>query len=648
MSGEQNREIALGMREMQPNPSKFTAQTLKDLGVEVAFGVHGGHIWQMCDEMSNLGIRMVTVRHEQAGVYAAEAYSKVTGKIGVCYATAGPGVANCTSALQQCWLSRSPVLLLTGGNEFEHDDTFTLQPADSVNLFTHITKWTKRITHPCQLKQFITRGYKTAMTYPQGPVCLEISHSVLYTPIPPMGPASIFGEHPLFVDKWLEDRNGKVVPAYGADPKLIGDLVDRIYKAERPVMLAGDGIHWANAQDELREFVELTQVPTSVRRISRGALDETNPLYWSSRIGSKVLQKNDLTLVMGMKVGFFDGYGRPWRNAIQINESPDQIVPFFKTDMAVVGSPKVVMRQMIDYIKAKGLKPPAVRSQWSREVVSMQKSTLTKIKDRAETYSKHKPIHFGYLSKVVWDVCEDLYGGMNRVIMDGYTFSGWFPPYMTARYSGQYQDSSEQAGVGHGVGMAIGTAFADPETRKRPVIVLMGDSGMGLGGMDIEVAIRYRLPIVFIVGNNNGWLTGMKAITYGKDWGALGPQDREHGSENISNIAYDKMFEVIGCHAEGVTDPAGIRPALERACRAAEKGQTAVVNVYVDPTVTNREVYSGMYAAAWLHIPWDKLPKRGKAIRRNTMPMFPWDQVGVPPMPMPDYWEPIPEDEQIP
>ncbi|MBE0616741.1 MAG: thiamine pyrophosphate-binding protein, partial [Proteobacteria bacterium] len=440
MAQDPNQAVPLGMREMHPNPSQFTAQILRDLGVEVAFGVHGGHIWQMCDEMSNAGVKMVTVRHEQAAVYAAESYSKTTGKIGVAYATAGPGVANCTSALQQAWLSRSPVLLLAGGNEFEHDDTYMLQPAYARDLFRHITKWTQRVTHPNQLKQFLTRAYKEAMTFPQGPVCIEISHSVLYTALPPRGAPSVFGEHPLYVDKWLGDENGKLPPAAGADPKVIDELIERIYGAKAPVMVVGDGAHWSGAQEELREFVELAQVPTSVRRIARGALDESDPLYWSSRISRQVVKENDLSLLLGMKIGFFDGYGAPYRNVIQVNESPEQIVPFCKTDLAVVGSPKVVLRQLIDRIRAKGLTPPAGRSEWVQKLRLLQKDSISRMRDKAETYASHNPVHFGYLSKAIWDVCEELYGGRNRVIMDGYTFSGWFPPFMHARYSGQYQD----------------------------------------------------------------------------------------------------------------------------------------------------------------------------------------------------------------
>ena len=101
---ETAKEVPLGKRELQPNPSTYIAQCLKEQGVEVAFGVHGGHIWQMVDEMSNAGIKIITVRHEQAGVYAAEAYSKVTGKPGVAFATVGPGTGNVVSAVQQAYL----------------------------------------------------------------------------------------------------------------------------------------------------------------------------------------------------------------------------------------------------------------------------------------------------------------------------------------------------------------------------------------------------------------------------------------------------------------------------------------------------------------------------------------------------------------
>jgi thiamine pyrophosphate-dependent acetolactate synthase large subunit-like protein len=176
----------------------------------------------------------------------------------------------------------------------------------------------------------------------------------------------------------------------------------------------------------------------------------------------------------------------------------------------------------------------------------------------------------------------------------------------------------------------------------------MGDGGVGVAGFDIETALRYELPIVYLVTNNDGWLTGLKYNFYGKEWNAMGPQDRRYGHEFLPGIKYDKLSEVFGTHGEYVENPEEFRPALERALKSAEEGKTAVVNVRVDPTLVNPAMHSMGIQAAYGHIPWDELPKRGKAMRRYYHFMFPWDEAGVPPVQAPDPWEPVSEDDMEP
>ena len=132
------------------------------------------------------------------------------------------------------------------------------------------------------------------------------------------------------------------------------------------------------------------------------------------------------------------------------------------------------------------------------------------------------------------------------------------------RKSAQMTDASENAGVGHGIGMAIGAAFADPLSGACPVVSLMGDAGMGNAGMEIETAVRYRLPVVYLVTNNDGWLSSLKGFVYGNDFNALkNEKNQQWGvTDFIPDQRYDKMFEAIGCHGEWVTDPAGLKGAL--------------------------------------------------------------------------------------
>ncbi len=644
----ENEEVELGEREQYPHAASYIAEVLKENGVEVAFGVHGGHIWCIVDELSFYGIKTVTVRHEQSGVYAAEAYSKVTGKVGIAYATVGPGVANTVSAIQQAYLSCSPVILLMGGHEPEHDQTYTIQVSYGEKLLSGITKWTQRIIEPCQFKWFVTKAIKDALSYPRGPVVLEFTLSALTKDVPPNVEPGMYGEHALYVENWNEEGVGRPMPS-GADPESVKKIVEALYSSKHPIIFAGDGVHWAGASDELKEFCELAKIPATGRRIGRGALPETHPLFFSSRAARRILRQSDLLLSLGMKVGFFDGYGARWPKTIQVNESPEHIFTFLNTKLAAVGNCKAVLRQMIDYIKEKGLTPPKDRDEWIAQVQKIHNEARDNLLKRAEKYANHVPVHPGWACKAIWEVCEEMYDGMNRVIIDGFSISGFVPPFLRARYSGQIMDASEQAGVGHGVGMGIGAAFGDPNSKDHPILVLMGDAGMGVAGWDIETAVRFKLPIVFLVHNNNGWLTSLKNV-YGAKWEALGEQDQPMGPESLPDIPYHEIYKLLGCHGELVDTPDKLKPALSRGFKAAEEGKPAVINVIMDPTVGNPQLTTPAYQYCLFHIPWDRLTKRGKRMRVNAFKWMDWKEAGVDPSEYPpvDPWEPATEEDLLP
>ena len=644
----ERENVPLGMREHYPDAGSVFAEGLKEHGADIAFGVHGGDLWNVVDHMSRLGIRLITVHHEQTGVYAAEAYAKVTGKTGIFYADTGPGSGNVASALQQCYLSCSPALGICGGTIIGHERSYTIQPSYSEHMFSRITKWTQRVVADYEVKHFIAKAFKDSQAYPKGPCVIEFPlGAIMGAPSPPT--YAMLAASGLYKPNWRQEETGKPLPQPGGDPVLVEQVVRRLCEAKRPVILAGDGVHWSGAARELVAFAELAQVPVCGRRLGRGAMPETHPLHFSSRIHGQVFFETDLLVLVGMKVGFFDSnFGSSWPRCIQINESPEHICESLDTEMVVLGGPKVILGQMGESFRAGGMKPSPERAAWIEKLQKYQRDADQRLRERALRYCDRKPVHHGWLCQVLWDTCEELYGGRNRIIIDGYTISGFVPPFPKARFSAQIMDASEQAGVGHGIGMAIGAALGDPETKKHPVIVLMGDAGMGNAGFDIETALRFELPIVYVVTNNDGWLTGMRAHYYGKNWDVLGEQDRRHGQEFLPGIRYENLSQVFGTHGEYVDEPAGLRPALERALRAAERGKTAVVNIRVDKTLINPATYGFGYAYCWGHIPWDELPKRGKAIRRVYHIALPWDQAGEPPMERPDPWEPVTEEEMLP
>jgi acetolactate synthase-1/2/3 large subunit len=644
-------KIPLGTLEFHPTAGDYFAEALKEQEVEYFFGVHGGDCWLVIDPASRLGIKIITFHHEQSALYAADAYARVARKPGVAFFDTGPGTTNMASGLQQAFLACSPVVVISGSTIGGHDGLYTWQPSYADKMFGHITKWVRKAHYPQAIKRLLAEAFRDVQTYPKGPAIIEYPLWTFNIPVPPPSVAFLFQDHIAYVPRWRGDETSKPLPPTQGDPEMVEKVVRRIMEGKRPLLVVGDGVHQADASAELVEFIELAQVPGAGRRTGRGAIPETHPLNCRFESFANVA---DPMITIGLKVGAFEGwFGLGWPGTIQINESEQQIASSINTELVIIGNPKLVLRQMIDCIKAKGFRPPPDRAQWIEEVQKSTSQGRENLLARAEKYKNHKPVHHGYMSKVMAETVEDLYGGTNRIILDGFTISSFAPGFFKARYSGQILDAAEQAGVGHSIGMSIGAGFADPETKKRPTLCLLGDAGFGVAAMDVETALRYETPAVYLVCNNNGWMSSVQYIHYTKGWKVMGPQDRPWGMQFLPGIRYDKIAEMFpGVHGEYVEEPDQFRPALERAFRSAEKGKPAVINVQVEPSIINTGVYAPASSLLDAHIPYKELPKRGKALRRynlgQELPILPFDEYGIPPVPQPDPWEPVTDEEAEP
>ncbi|KJS16048.1 MAG: hypothetical protein VR69_10555 [Peptococcaceae bacterium BRH_c4b] len=654
----------LGTRELYPYAGMWVAETLKEHDVTVAFGVPGGHIWHFIDAISRIGIKTITFLHEQNAVYAGEAYAQITGKTAICYATVGPGVGNAVSAVQQANLSNSPMIFICGGHEIEHDKLYnTIQESYACELMGSISKWAQRITYPNTIKQFFTRSFKDAQSAPKGPVVMELGVSCLFTQDDMKNKVwwGLWGDHATWIPDWRGKDTTKPLASGGA-PEDVAQAVKRLYEVDKPFMILGDGATWADASKELTELVNLAKIPFTTRRIGRAIVTEKHDYYYRGLPPFR--NEIEVMIPVGVKVGFFDGFGGGWPETIQINETVNQIWTYIPTSTAIVGSPKIVAQQMIDYIKANNLQPPAGRDEWISKIQQANKDAEKRRRDKAmyfgfehPKYKKENVMHHGYLSQAIADYLEEKYESKVRIMIDGYTMSDYVMPYLKATRHSQLLSSSEQAGVGHGVAMAIGTAIAQLEMGdKTPVLALMGDSGMGNAGIEIETASRYNLPIVYLVTENNGWMPGMKYAWYGPNWDALGEQDRKGtewqgsmqlGQERKPAVRWHKIAEELGCYGEMVDKHENFTAALDRCFKAAESGKPAVLNCMMDEHLVNKAVTSPVYCLMYAHIPWVDVPQRGKAARRAI-----WGKPGVfpgladlPKMATTDPWEPYTEDE---
>ncbi len=622
--------MPLGERELYPYSGMYCGESLKEHGVTVAFGVPGGHIWQLIDGISRIGIKMITFAHEQNGVYAAEAYAQVSRKVGVCYGTVGPGVGNALSPINQAFLSRTPIFFIAGGHEVEHDKLYnTIQEAYASEMCSTISKWAQRVIYPNTIKQFFTRGLKLAKDFPYGPVVMEIGISCMFTPKDANDRVwyGAWGEHASYRENWRHEDTGKPILSAGA-PDDIAKVVKAIYKAEKPFGMLGDGAHWADAGPELLEFFRMAKVPFTTRRLGRGTIDETDPLCMR---GMAFKKEVDLVVPIGVEIGFFDGYGGKWKEAVQIAESNEMIYTYVDTVGAIVGNPKLVAQQMIDYAKANNLTPPAGRDEWIKKCQDADATAIAKRRAVAEKYHNHPRykenpfMHHAALCQMTVDYIAEKYNNKCRYMIDGFTMSDYIMPYLVCTRSAQIMTASTYAGIGHSIGQSIGAAIAQLEEGDRtPIISFIGDGGMGNAMMDIEVAARYKLPIVYQVSNNDGWMPGAKYNWYGQNWEGLGEQEttgnKWHGIEQMGeerlSISYAEIAERLGCYGETVTSHDDYLAALDRCFKSAEAGKPAVLDCIMDKHIVNKAVTNPVYALMYQHIPWVDLPERGKRVRR--------------------------------
>jgi thiamine pyrophosphate-dependent acetolactate synthase large subunit-like protein len=436
-----------------------------------------------------------------------------------------------------------------------------------------------------------------------------------------------------------------------------------IMGAKKPFALIGDMSHWDDAGAELEELFTLAKIPFTTRRLGRATVTEKHPNF--HRGFPRFRQEVDLVISCGVKVGFFDGFGSKWPETVQITNCGEQVWTYLKSPAVVVGDIKLSVRQIVDYIKANNLQSQlgAEREEWLGRLKKSHGEATISRKDKAYKYGPDHPryrdnkfMHFGYISQVIRELNEELYGSAPRVMIDGYTMSDFVMPYLQFTRSGSCLTANDQAGVGHGTGQAIGAAIADLENGSRiPTLALMGDSGFMNSGLDASVAGQYKLPIVYLVTNNGGWMPGMKYVYYGPNWDVLGPQD-QYGANYLGakmegqerpreGISFVKMAESIGLNGMLSNSSANFREDLKKAYAMAEKSGPVVLECIMDMQLCNSAIMSPAYALMYCHIPYAEMPLRGKATRKRFLSQWFKGLANEPAMATPDAWEPLTDAE---
>ncbi|HYB91214.1 MAG TPA: thiamine pyrophosphate-binding protein [Candidatus Binataceae bacterium] len=542
---------------------ELIARVMKENHVRYCFAINGGHLFPILRQLRDHDIKLIHMRHEQAAAYAADAYARTSGEVGLCMVTAGCGLTNAVTGLCVAGLTGSAVVCISGQHPNTEDHLGSFQEAYGSEVVKSFSKFTKRVTDWRTIQFDLRSAFREAIAPPQGVALFEIPQNILQTY--DNDERQRKGARGFTVDDLRSE----------GDPAKIDRAIEILHAAERPVIAGGDGLFWSQAGPELKEFVELTSIPIYARRAGQGAVSEEHPLAIRGPFKKPFTGNADAVLAVGFRFWSGEHFGQPptWSDKakyIQVDQTPTRIGWQVNADVPIVGDPKLVLRQMINRIKELELNFSKNRtSAWVKEVQATRERFDAAIREQNQKVVNSRPIHPARL-------CDDLIKVLDKsatTIIDSFTLSGWMSRAFTCRFMGQVVDAGPLAPVGHGVGMGVGAQLARP---GKQVVVISGDGGLGIGGFDMETAARYNLPVITVLWNNSSWGPAFDQMP--------GLKGRTDPFNMLKDIRYDKIFAEMGCHGEYVETADQIVPALERAFKS---GKPALVNVLGDISVGN-------------------------------------------------------------
>lgn len=527
------------------NGSQILARVLKQHGVDTMFYLMGGPMIAAELACIDEGIRSIDVRHEQAAAMMAHAYSRVTNRVGVCMAASGPGVCNLVTGVATAWADSAPLLVVGGAAPANVWGTGVFQEMDQLAMFRPITKWSERILDVRRIPDMVATALRQATSGKPGPVYLDIGGNILYQQVEE---SEVHYPNP----KLTFARHRPI-----GNPEAVKEAISLLAQAEKPIIMTGSGIIWSQASAELQRFVEMSGIPFYTTPQGRGVIPDDHELSFLSARAT-AFKEADLLMVIGTRANYVNGHltaprFRADAKLIHVNIDPGEIGVTRECDVGVVGDAKAVLQQLAT--EGKGKLSPSRYSAWVSHLSAVNRekgaSTLEKMS------SDKLPIH-------PLRLCKEIGEFLDRdaiLVVDGQEILNYGRQSIRTFAPGHRLNSGVFGTMGVGLPFGVGAKAAQPD---KQVLVLHGDGSFGLNAMELDTAVRHKIPVVTVISLNGGWTA---------------EEEHRKPGQHLGYTRYDKMAEALGCYAEYVEDPAQIKPALERAFKS---GLPAVINVRTD------------------------------------------------------------------
>jgi len=498
------------------------------------------------------GIRPIIFRQEGTGIHMVDGYSRVTNgkKMGVFMMQNGPGAENGFGGVAQAYSESVPILLLPAGMPREkrgvHPNFYPTRSYES------ITKWSEEMNMVERIPDLMRRAFTKLRTGRPGPVLLEIPQDVATAELP----EELFNYEP------------PRVVLQQADPSDVSRAAKALLAADRPMIQAGQGILYAEATPELIEIAEFLQAPVMTTLPGKSGFPETHPLSLGSGGTSvtgqanKYLKESDLVFGAGCsftKTNFAQTIPLG-KTIVHMTNDEDAIGREFKTEFAMLGDAKLVLRQLLDELKSQAGSARPKNQTLQDGIKSTREAWLARWMPKLT--SDEVPMN---PYRVVWDLMHTVDLDNTIITHESGSAREYLSPFWEARAPRSFIGWGKSTQLGYSLGLAMGAKLAAPE---KLCINVMGDLAFSTVGLDVETAVRCNIPTLTIVINN----AFMSIYDDSRFPVALEKYNIKTLSGEFSEVA-----QAMGAYTEKITAPPDIIPAIKRGIAETEAGKAVVL-----------------------------------------------------------------------
>jgi oxalyl-CoA decarboxylase len=546
------------------NGFNLVIDAMKLNGLETIYGVAGIPVTDLARLAQAKGIRYIGFRHEQPAGHAAAITGYLTQRPGICLTVSAPGFLNGLVALANATTNGFPMIQISGSSERATVDLQQgeYEELDQMNAAKPYAKAAYRVDRAEDIGIGLARAIRAAVSGRPGGVYLDLPGDVLAATLDAeIGARSLVR---------VVDAAPRQLPA----PEAVQRALDVLAAAERPLIILGKGAAYAQADADIRAFIEKTGIPFVPMSMAKGLLPDDHPQS-AAAARSHALAKADVVMLIGARLNWLLGHGRspqwsPMAQFVQLDIAPTEMDSNRAIAAPVVGDIASSVSALLARLKPGEIQPRAAwldaLAQDKRRNADRMASRLAANPDPMEFYSA-----LGAIKGVLAD--KDVY-----LVNEGANTLDITRNVIDMRLPRRRLDTGTWGVMGIGMGYAIGAAVVS----GKPVVAIEGDSAFGFSGMDIETICRYRLPIVTVVFNNGGIYRG-DGVNHG---GGADPAP----TVLMKDARYDRMIEAFGGVGHHVVDPQGLAKALTEALAS---GHPTLINCAIDPATGTESGHIG-------------------------------------------------------